>query len=142
MNGRFSRKSPAEFAEKLGIPVGWIVISHRYMPDRVSRRHAHGRWYKVSSEHGNIFRILRFSANLPGTADSPGEMVVDWPGWLDLHGRAEVVTQPLDLKISKVSWWAYPKMALAHPDPTVRLAGELGLLSVALGLLSIVLALK
>lgn len=143
MKGLFSRVAPASFAEKVGIPAGWFVISHRYMPTKAHRRLAHGRWYQIKSENGNVFRILRFSPNLRGAPDreEPGEIVLDWPAWLDLYGRADDVDEPLELDITPVGWWAYPKMALAHPDPTVRLAGELGLLSAALGILSVVLAL-
>lgn len=142
MKGLFQRVSPAKFAESVGIPAGWFVISHRYMPERLSRRFAHGRWYKISSAEGSIYRILRFSPNLVGSPgpNNEGQIVLDWPGWLDLHGRAENVDAPLNLTYSEVKWWSYPKMAIVHPDPTVRLAGELGLLSSALGVLSVALA--
>ncbi len=64
---------------------------------------------------------------------------MDWGAWLDLFGRADDVDRPLKLKVCSARWWAFPLFALAHPDPTIRLAGLLALVSVALGLLSIIL---
>ena len=141
MDGTFTRISPAEFAEKVGIPAGWFVISHRWMGDKKQRRLSHGKWFKIKSEHTTIYRILRFSPNLEGgPKQNTGQMVLDWPGWIDLWGRAEDVDRALDLEFTEAKRWEYPKMAMSHPDPTHRLAGELGLLSVFLGLLSVILA--
>jgi hypothetical protein len=70
-----------------------------------------------------------------------GQVVVDWGGWLDLFGRANDVNQPLKLTVCSAPWWAFPRFVFAHPDPTIRLAGLLALLSVALGFLSVLLTL-
>lgn len=111
------------------------------MPEKSSRRLTHGRWFKIKSEEGEIFRILRFSASLEGSPNSgKGQIVIDWPGWLDLFGRAENVDGPIDLEFSEARWWQFPRLAVSHPDPTIRLSGLLGLLSVALGILSVILA--
>lgn len=142
MKGIFNRTSPASFAEKIGIPMGWFVISHNWMSDKKSRRLNHGKWFKIESKYGHIYRILRFSAKLPGTPRTgKGEVVLDWPGWIELYDYAEDVDGDLELSITKVTWWQYPKMALSHPDPSHKLAGELGLLSAALGALSLAIAL-
>ncbi len=141
MKGQFTRVSPAAFAEKIGIPAGWFVISYRWMPLRPNRRLAHGRWFKIKSSQGEIFRILRFSASLKGTpTEGKGEIVIDWPGWLDLFDRAEDVDGPIELEFSEAQWWQWPRLAVSHPDPTIRLSGILGVVSVALGVLSIILA--
>ena len=141
MKGNFTRISPAAFAEKVGIPAGWFVVSHRWMPEKSGRRLSHGRWFKIKSAEGEIFRILRFSASLEGSPNSgTGQIGVDWPGWLDLFGRAENVDGPIELEFSEAHWWQFPRLAVSHPDPTVRLAGLLGLLSVVLGILSVILA--
>jgi hypothetical protein len=141
MKGTFTRVSPASFAEKVGIPAGWFVISHRWMAETKRRRLAHGRWFMLRTAHGSAFRILRFSPNLDGgPSQGSGELVIDWPGWLDLFGRAENVDGPLEIEITETSWWQLPRLAIAHPDPSIRMSGLLGLLSVALGLLSVVLA--
>jgi hypothetical protein len=137
----FTRISPANFAEKVGIPAGWFVISHRWMPSKSQRRVAHGRWYKIAGPGGAIFRILRFSPSLNGSVETKrGEIVIDWPGWLDLLGHAENVDIPAPLEISPASRWKFARLAVSHPDPVYRMAGSLALLSLLLGVLSLILA--
>ena len=141
MRGKFTRVSPAAFADKVGIPAGWFVMSYRWMPEKLNRRSFHGRWFKIKSTRGEVFRILRFSADLSGgPTKGAGEIVIDWPGWLDLYGRAEDVDGSIELEFTKAKWWQFPRLAVSHPDPTIRLSGLLGLLSVGLGFLSIILA--
>lgn len=141
MNGRFTRVAPTALVQDMQIPAGWFVISHRWMPEKLNRRQSHGRWYKIKSSQGVVFRILRFSPNLRGSLSAgSGGIVIDWAGWLDLHGQAEDVDGPIELEFSEARWWQFPRLAVSHPDPTVRLSGLLGLGSVALGILSIILA--
>lgn len=137
----FTRVSPAAFADKVGIPAGWFVISHRLMPEKKDRRFQHGKWFKLSTREACVYRILRFSPNLRGvvTAGDPAEIVLDWPAWLDLHGRAEDVDRPLEIDIVAARWWEYPRLAVSHPDPTVRLAGAISILSFVLGVVSVIL---
>lgn len=142
IRGLFTRISPAAFTEKVGIPLGWIVISHHHMPSKSARRAAHGRWYRISCEGYSIYRILRFSPNLHYNASGENDFVVDWVGWLDLHGRADDVDEPISLEIVSVPLILTPLMTITHPDPTFRLMGWLALISVALGVLSVILALK
>ena len=139
MKGTFKRVSPAAFAENVGIPAGWFVISHRWMSVKKERRLQHGKWFKLSTNAASVYRILRFSPNLAGAPDKPGEIVLDWPAWLDLFGRAENVDGTLQITITAARWWEYPKLAISHPDPAVRLSGYLALLSFCLGVISIAL---
>ena len=139
IHATFSRLSPAAFAEKIGVPQGWFVISHRYVQHKKDRRQQHGRWFKLTTSEGVVFRVLRFSPNLAGAPGKPGEIVIDYPAWLDLYGRAENVDEPLAITIEQASWWEWPKLAVSHPDPSVRLAGWLAVLSFALGVISLLL---
>lgn len=139
MRAVFRRVSPAIFAEKIGIPLGWCVISHRYMPDRSERRNAHGRWFKLSTDKGCAYRVLRFSANLDGAVGKEGVLVLDWPGWLDLNGRTENLEETLEVTITKARWCQYPALAVAHPDPAIRWGSWMAIISLGLGLLSIFL---
>ena len=139
IRGAFTRSSPASFAEKIGIPLGWFVISHRWMLDKKARRLAHGRWFRLTTSHGSIYRVLRFSAKLQGTLGGQGEMVIDYPGWLDLIGRAEDSNITAEIDIVPARWWQAGALAVSHPDPSIRLAGWLAMLSVALGSVSILL---
>jgi hypothetical protein len=141
MKGTFSRVPPAAFAEKVGIPMGWMVISHRWMPDKARRRLAHGKWFHLKSELGESFRVLRFSASLPGgPSDGKGDLVIDWAAWLQLSGFAEDTKPPLHIELTKARWWQLPWLAASHPDPAFRLSSYLAFISVALGALSILLA--
>lgn len=138
----FQRSSPASFADKVGIPLGWIVVNHSHIPAKADRRIAHGEWFAVTSERGTIYRMLRFSPNITkGDDTKAGTIVIDWIGWIDLHNRDEDVDAPLTLTISRVPWCKRPWAYLKHPDPAVRLSGWLGWASVILGLIALVLAL-
>lgn len=139
IRGTFARLSPAAFAEKLGIPLGWFVISHRWMAERQTRRLLHGKWFKISSATGSVYRVLRFSANLAGTPGKAGEIVIDYDAWLDLFGRVENVGGPLELEIRRARWWESLRLATSHPDPAFRLASWIAVLSLVLGLISLVL---
>lgn len=138
MRHTFVRTAPTKISEPHGIPVGWFVISHRLIHQKHDRVLAHGRWFRIEGPGGRIYRILRFSPNLKSSTPD-AEIIIDWQGWLDLHGRVENIKVALELEISGVRWWQTPVLAVAHPDPAVRVAGVLGLVSVALGVLSILL---
>lgn len=141
MKGTFSRVSPASFAEKVGIPAGWIVISHRWVSEKAERRRTSGRWFKITSANGSVFRILRFSPNLKGVPGwDSAEIVLDWPAWLELTGFAEDVSEPIELSFRRASWWQFAQLAESHPDPTYRMAGRLAVISVVLGVVSLVLS--
>jgi len=142
IKGLFERVDPGKFAEKVGIPLGWMVISHHHIPDKQERRKVHGRWYRVTSQGISVFRVLRFAPNLHFDWDGTSDLVIDWVGWLDLHGRASDVDGPLELEIEQVSPLLLPMMIVMHPDPTSRLAGWIALVSLALGVLSILLVFK
>lgn len=139
----FERTSPASFAEKVGIPLGWIVVHYRHIPNKSDRRKAHGEWFELKSDRGTIYRMLRFSPQVhKGGKDRSAKIVIDWIGWIDLHNREEAVAGAITLKLRRVSWWKRPWVYLHHPDPAVRLSGWLGWLSVILGAASLALTIK
>lgn len=141
MKSTFVRKSSAEFIEKSGLPLGWVAVSWRLIPSKKQRRHSHGKWYRLKTSNGTTYRVLRFGGNLAGSENAgQWDMVIDWPAWLELSGHAEDIPDALEIELSRTSLWRSPQLAFSHPDPTIRLASGLGLLSFALGLLSLVLA--
>jgi hypothetical protein len=140
--GTFVRSSPASFADKVGIPLGWIVVHHSHIPAKADRRIAHGEWFAITSDRSTIYRMLRFSPNIKkGDETNPERIVIDWIGWIDLHDRDENVDGPIRLKVRRVSWWKRPWAYLRHPDPAVRLSGWLGWASVTLGLIALLFTL-
>lgn len=134
----FSRISPAAFAEKVGIPLGWVVVHHDHIPGKSDRRKAHGAWFEISSDRGKVYRMLRFSPRLKkGIGTNPADLVIDWVGWIDLHDRDEDVDGVLTLKLRRVPLWKRPRAYLEHPDPAIRLSGWLGWTSIILGLIAL-----
>ncbi|MBE0645585.1 MAG: hypothetical protein IH600_16005 [Bacteroidetes bacterium] len=138
---KFTRTSPAAYAEKIGIPPGWFVIRHGLISKKSARRKYTGRWFQISSDKRTVYRILRFGATVGRDKDSDCErIVIDWDAWLDLYDREVDVESPMELKLSPAKFYHFPRLAVSHPDPTVRMAGWLGLTSVCLGILSVVLS--
>lgn len=130
--GTFKRVSPFNFFERGGPPLGWLVVRHSHVGSTAERRRTHGHWVLVTSVKGKIFRVLRYSVNLP--AD---EIVVDWAGWIDLQGRTDQELDQLALTITTARWWQFFTIPFRHVDPAYRLSAWLGAISVALGALSI-----
>jgi len=136
----FERTSPASFTEKVGIPLGWVVVHYGHIPNKSDRRKAHGEWFELKSDRGTIYRMLRFSPQVhKGGKDRSAKIVIDWIGWIDLHNREEAVAGAITLKLRRVSWWKRPWVYLHHPDPAVRLSGWLGWISMVLGTISLLL---
>jgi hypothetical protein len=131
----FKRTSPASFAEKVGLPMGWIVVRHDHVAEKLKRRKTHGRWVSIKSTKGKVYRVLRYSVNLP--AD---QIVMDWVGWIDLQGRTDQETEEVQLTISTARLWEHIVIPFKHIDPGYRMSAWLGAISVALGALSVILS--
>lgn len=117
------------------LPYGWFSIRYDHIEDKRLRRRAHGRWVKIESLQGCIYRVPRFSANLEKNV-----ILLDREGWLILNGRHETVEEWLPLKITPLtwyqSWYLFPFIAHSYPEPGYRLATNIALV---LGALSLVL---
>lgn len=135
ITGKFKRVSPASFAEKVGLPQGWIVVRHDHVATKLERRRTHGRWVAVRSAEATVFRILRYSPRLPA-----GDIVMDWVGWIDLQGRTDDEVEAMDITITLARWDQLPFIPFRHIDPGYRLSAWLGALSLGLGILSVVLS--
>lgn len=131
----FERVSPAKFAEKVGLPLGWIVVRHSHVDAKIKRRETHGRWVAIKSDKATIFRILRYSVNL-----GANQVVMDWVGWIDLQGRTDEEADAVELTITEARWYQLLVIPFRHIDPGYRLSAWLGAISVALGALSVVLS--
>ncbi len=121
---------------------GWIYLPAAVVGDKAVRRRCRGRLVRIVARDTGvaIHRRLAFGARLrKGDDGTPGEVGLDWDSWIVLHDGGDDEA-PLDLEIrpsrSLVAW-----AGVGHPDPTVHTAAVLGLAGLALGILSIVLAL-
>ena len=133
--GTFTRKPPAQFDERVDLPLGWTVLRHDHLKPKQMRRDVTYRWVTIVCGSRKIFRVLRFSVNL-----RLSEIVLDWPGWIDLQGRAADTLDTVDLEIRTPHAWEYPMIPFQHVDPGYRMSAWLGAISVGLGVLSVVLA--
>lgn len=136
----FRRSSPIAFGKLAPIPAGWIVVRSSFVSTKILRRKTHGRWVRLRSAEGTIYRILRFSPNLKRE-----KIVVDWIGWIDLQGRIDEESETLELTIDLARWWHFFVIPFVHPEPAYRLSSiiavALGVPSVMLGIASIWLTL-
>ena len=138
MEGVFKRTSQRALREAVAIPAGWVVISHLWVSDRPERRRTTGKWFKIESDQGRVYRLVRFSPKLKGSPKAgSGELVMDWTAWLRLTGFAEDTDVELNLKFTRSPWWAFPAWMLTHPEPTFVLSGIISLISLALGIVAL-----
>jgi hypothetical protein len=112
---------------------GWFVMN----PDDISTDHAklrklRGKWFKISTDKGVAYRILRFSRKL-----GPQEIVLDWDAIISLDDFEATESNSLILDIQKVSIWKYPHVGMQHPDPTIRNASFLGYVGFVTGLIGL-----
>lgn len=131
----FHRVSPASFADRAELPQGWTVLRHSHLAQKDRRRATHGRWVALVSGGNRIYRIIRYSVNLEQSA-----LVLDWAGWIDLQGRVADAPDELPISIRTPHFWEYPIIPFKHVDPGYRMAAWLGTISVALGVLSVIMS--
>ena len=133
---------PLNNGESIKPNSGWFIVSsHLQSSSDGAAEMARGDWYKITRkrEKGrpvSIYRVLRFSPNL-----KRDHIVLDWDAQLALEVKDSEPEQPIRLTIEKMRGYEFPQAVLSDPDPLRRISGGLGLLSVFLGLLSIVLSL-
>ncbi len=131
----FKRVSPASFAQRVALPIGWAVLRHDHLPEQQLRRATHGKWVAITCGSRKVFRVLRFSVTLPRQ-----QIVLDWAGWIDLQGRIADAPDELELEIRTPRWWEWPVIPFFHIDPGFRMSAWLGTISIGLGILSLGIA--
>ena len=136
ITGVFFRKSHQDYPENAETHIGWAIISHRNLPDRTLRRLTHGKWFKIKSANGTIYRALSFNGGLKGDAgnNNSADIVLDWVGWLNLHGRSDNVDHQLNLEIEQCRLWELFMVFCKHPDPFQRLSNIMSIITFFLGL--------
>ncbi len=134
----FSRVSDRQVRGSYNLDMGWIVLRHDHLETKTERRKTHGRWVKIKSDKGTIYRIIRYSGSL-----ERDNIVIDYLGWIELQGREDEIEVSYPVTISSLEWYEYLNPLFKHIDPGIRLstylAFGLGGLSVTLGIVSIYL---
>ena len=131
----FRRISPASFADKVELPSGWTVLRFSHLGEKDARRATHGKWIALTSNANTIYRIVRYSVKLPAS-----DIVLDWAGWIDLQGRVAAAPDEIQIGIRTPYFWEYLLIPFKHIDPGYRMSAWLGTISVALGVLSVILS--
>ncbi len=134
VKGTFTRKPPAQFGERVELPLGWTVLRYGHLKEKQTRRDVTYRWATIVCGKRKIFRVVRFGGNV-----RLDEIVLDWPGWIDLQGRVADTLDSVELEIRTPRLWEYLIIPFYHVDPGYRMSAWLGAMSVGLGLLSVVL---
>ena len=120
---------------------GWVYLPPALVADKTRRRRWRGRLVRIVARQTGvaIHRRLAFGARLRKGGDgTPGEVGLDWDSWNALQDGGDADVLDLEIRPSRsLLAWA----GVGHPDPTVHTAATLGLVGLALGILSLVLAL-
>jgi hypothetical protein len=140
IKGEFERIPPSEKTEPLVL--GWFAISHRWMSEKQIRRNAYGTVYKIKSEHGVIYRNLRFSPRLKGSsAKSEGQMLIDWQGWITLCD-IDCENTKVEIEIKKANALEMFYHSITHPDPSYRHSMAVARVGLYISVISLILAFK
>lgn len=122
---------------KKNLHIGWFSIFHEFL-EKPDRKNSRGKWFKITSEHGHCYRVMSMDPTLHKNKEENVDLInIDWDGWLALSSdddtRADLV-----LTIEPVRVWDYWRLGWTHPDPAVRTAWVIALISLGLGILSLI----
>jgi len=139
ITGKFFKRVPLPGGEQL--PLGWFAISYRFVKDSNQRRRTRNHWYQLTVNSRSIYRVLRFAANMEaGHDENPAGLSVDYQGWWELQGLTVPEEPQLCLDIRRANILGKIVANCRHPDPTHRFASWLAVIALALGIVSIALA--
>lgn len=131
------RRFVVESSGKINVAVGWFALSNVLCSREESTALIRNRWYRLHSNCGTIYRVLRFSPLLnSGIQPEEGEIALDWDGYLELWGQQEK-TQPKELIITHVSPLQAVACAWLYPDPAIRIGLQV---AIVLGGASVVIS--
>jgi hypothetical protein len=118
------------------LPPGWFALNPEQFDGEDQQRRAHGRWFRIATGHGAVYRALQLTPGLPREG-----IVLDWPARRALeggHAGAGAEATPLRLDIRSARIIEYPRCLLGHPSPVVRLGGQAALVAFLLCIAALV----
>lgn len=148
MEGEFKIKHRGSISEDRSIPVGWVGISSHWLKYKVGeekykdiRREIYGTWWRIDGPEGSIYRVFRMSPQLKGSNnDQNTQMALDWGGRIGLLGEPNE-NDVAELTLRPIKCREYLYCIFNYPDPAYILARLPALVSIFLGILSVILAL-
>jgi len=125
-----------ERSGKVPVATGWIALNHRYSTSHGGAM-VRGKWYKIESSSGSVYRVLRFSPLLRhAQGEFGGEVSLDWDSSLELWG-GESASEPRELLVTEASLLQSVGCAWRYPDPAVQLSLRF---AIVLGGLSLIIS--
>lgn len=149
LKDKFHLTHRGALSEDRSIPIGWFAVSPYWFQSKIEEESyderkwkEYGSWWKIKGPEGSAYRIFRMSPQLKASSeDHHPDIALDWGGRIKLVGRpTDIKSEELELR--PVKFLKYIVCMLNHPDPAYQLARMPALISVALGILSIMLALS
>ena len=123
------------------LELGWFSISHVFIIAKIERRKSYGKWFKIQSNKRIIYRQLKFDPTLKGTGDNP-EINLDWDGFIKLHDyEVNSNENKIFCQIERANCFEILFANLNHPNQGFRAAFILGLISLFIGIGSLVISL-
>jgi len=121
------------------LPQGQVAISHYFVNEKMKRRRMHGMIYKIVTEHGSIYRGIRFDPKLKsGRNEEHPQLLLDYQGYLSLIGfDPEREANLIECTLRPARFYEWPNIGLTHPDPLIRQSYGLGLIAFWLGVVSL-----
>jgi len=120
---------------------GWFSISHRLVENKYRRRPLYGNWFCKKANGKTIYRQLKFNPTLKSN-DGQEQIALDWLGSIKLNNfNSENETSPIKYEIHQANRLESIYANIYHPDQGLRAAYKLGIVSLILGLISLVISL-
>jgi hypothetical protein len=121
--------------------LGWFSISHNLVKNKNERRSLYGKWFCIKANRKTIYRQLKFNPTLKSN-DGQEQIALDWLGTIQLNNyNSEKDSSLTEYEIRQANWLESICANIYHPDQGLRAAYKLGIVSLILGLISLVISL-
>lgn len=119
--------------------LGWFSISHTYVNLKENRRNMYSKWFSLKSGNNIIYRQLKFDPTLNST-DKP-QIILDWQGFIELHGfDVNSDFNEIECEIRSANFIECIIANYNHPNQGLRAAYQISLLSLFIGIISLIIS--
>jgi hypothetical protein len=135
----FSRHISPSNSNKSEPEIGWFSISHNFINEKENRRKMYSKWFCLKSGNNKIYRQLKFDPTLNST-DNP-QITIDWQGFIELHGyEVKSDFKEIDCEIRPANSIECIIANFNHPNQGLRAAYQISLLSLFIGVISLLIS--